>query len=63
MKSEKKLLITGGSGFISSVVILHIINNTNYSVINVDKLTYASNFMEKWLNGWWTNIKNSQNLI
>jgi dTDP-glucose 4,6-dehydratase len=39
----KKLLITGGAGFIGSAVIRHIINNTNHSVINVDKLTYAGN--------------------
>ena len=40
---SKKLLITGGAGFIGSAVIRHIINNTNHSVVNVDKLTYAGN--------------------
>ena len=40
---SKKLLITGGAGFIGSAVIRHIINDTNHSVINVDKLTYAGN--------------------
>jgi len=40
---NKKLLITGGAGFIGSSVIRHIINNTDHSVINVDKLTYAGN--------------------
>ena len=39
----KKLLVTGGAGFIGSAVIRHIINNTGHSVINVDKLTYAGN--------------------
>ena len=39
----KKFLITGGAGFIGSAVIRHIINNTTYSVVNVDKLTYAGN--------------------
>ena len=38
-----KFLITGGSGFIGSAVIRHIINHTNYSVVNVDKITYAGN--------------------
>tara|TARA_B100000767_G_scaffold211120_1_gene198205 strand:- start:22198 stop:23265 length:1068 start_codon:yes stop_codon:yes gene_type:complete len=38
-----KLLITGGAGFIGSAVIRHIFNNTNHSVVNVDKLTYAGN--------------------
>ena len=40
---NKKLLITGGAGFIGSAVIRHIIGNTNHSVVNVDKLTYAGN--------------------
>ena len=39
----KKLLITGGAGFIGSAVIRHIINNTEHCVVNVDKLTYAGN--------------------
>ena len=38
-----KLLITGGAGFIGSAVIRHVINNTDDSVVNVDKLTYAGN--------------------
>jgi dTDP-glucose 4,6-dehydratase len=38
-----RLLITGGAGFIGSAVIRHIIDNTNHSVVNVDKLTYAGN--------------------
>jgi nucleoside-diphosphate-sugar epimerase len=38
-----KKLITGGAGFIGSAVIRHIINNTDHSVLNVDKLTYAGN--------------------
>ena len=41
--NPKKLLITGGAGFIGSAVIRYIINNTNYSVVNIDKLTYAGN--------------------
>lgn len=38
-----KILITGGAGFIGSAVIRYIINHTQDSVINVDKLTYAVN--------------------
>ena len=38
-----KILITGGAGFIGSAVARHIIKNTQDSVINVDKLTYAGN--------------------
>ena len=38
-----KILITGGAGFIGSALIRHIIADTDDSVVNVDKLTYAGN--------------------
>lgn len=39
-----KILVTGGCGFIGSNFILYILNKyPHYSIINIDKLTYAGN--------------------
>ena len=38
-----RVLITGGAGFIGSAVIRHLIDETDWRVINLDKLTYAGN--------------------
>ncbi len=41
---SKKILITGGAGFIGSHVIRRFVKNyPNYSIYNLDKLTYAGN--------------------
>ena len=38
----KKIIVTGGSGFIGSNLVNHLIKK-KYFVINIDKLTYSSN--------------------
>ena len=40
---KKKIIVTGGLGFIGSNLIELLIKK-NYFVINVDKVTYSSNF-------------------
>ena len=42
MKNET-LLITGGAGLIRSVVIRYLIEETEHTVVNIDKLTYVGN--------------------
>jgi dTDP-glucose 4,6-dehydratase len=39
----KTVIVTGGAGFIGSAVIRHLIEHTDYRVVNFDKLTYAGN--------------------
>ena len=38
-----RILVTGGAGFIGSALIRHLILDTEHSVLNLDKLTYAGN--------------------
>lgn len=37
-----KILVTGGAGFIGSALCRHLVGNTEHSVVNIDKLTYAA---------------------
>ena len=40
---SRRILVTGGAGFIGSAVVRHIIRETAHQVLVVDKLTYAGN--------------------
>ena len=44
---SKNLLLTGGAGFIGHHFVQHILKNTDWNIVVVDKLTYASNGLEK----------------
>jgi len=39
----RRVIVTGGGGFIGSAVIRHLLRGSDYRVLNVDKLTYAGN--------------------
>jgi dTDP-glucose 4,6-dehydratase len=41
--SRKRVLVTGGCGFIPSNFIRHLLANTPYDVVSLDALTYAGN--------------------
>jgi dTDP-glucose 4,6-dehydratase len=39
----QKILVTGGCGFIGSNFIRYVLKNSDYEIVNIDKLTYAGN--------------------
>ena len=40
---QKRVLVTGGAGFISSAVVRHLIGESEALVFNIDRLSYAGN--------------------
>ncbi len=42
-RSRKRVLVTGGAGFISSSFVRHLLAATPYEVVTLDALTYAGN--------------------
>ena len=64
----KKIIVTGGSGFIGTNLVNYLLNKNKF-VINIDKLTYSSNnYVEKKRNKknyrfFKVDIKNKKKLI
>ena len=55
-KNSMKILITGGAGFIGSHLVRLMVNKyPNYTIHNLDKLTYAGNLANL------TDIENKPN--
>lgn len=48
---KKKVLITGGAGFIGHHVVEHLLRKTNWDIIILDKLSYASYGLERLRDG------------
>ena len=43
-KVKKKILVTGGAGFIGSALIRKLLKLGNYRILNIDKFGYASDY-------------------
>jgi len=48
---KKKVLLTGGAGFIGHHVVEHLLRKTNWDIVILDKLSYASYGLERLRNG------------
>ena len=40
---SEKVVVTGGAGFIGHVFIKHLIENTEFEIISIDRLDYSGN--------------------
>lgn len=45
--SSKKIIVTGACGFIGHHVVEHLVRNTDWEIVVIDKLSYASSGLDK----------------
>ena len=62
MIQDKKILVTGGAGFVGSNLIKLLLNKTNYKIVSIDnyisgnKLNHIKNSRVKYIKGSTSNI-------
>ena len=54
----KKVLITGGAGFIAHHLIFYLLKNTNWNIVSLDRLDYSGNLNR--LDNILSNLKKEQ---
>lgn len=47
METKKKIVLTGGAGFVCSHVFEHFLRTTNWEIVLLDKLSYSSNGLDR----------------
>ena len=45
LSNDSTILVTGGAGFIGSALVRHLVRETDSTVVNVDRLTYAGSLL------------------
>ena len=47
-RTDRRIIVTGGAGFIGSAVCRHLVETTDAQIVNIDTLTYAGSVASLW---------------